>query len=104
MIRSVSKDVTVVAGSETVETFVTGIAGKTRKILFLWFEAVASVSLRGYLDQDRIVDVQGDCEQIAFQSVQVNAELPEGKEFKAGHYNPTGGNITQAITVFFEED
>jgi len=103
MIRSVNRDITAAANGETLETFVSGVEGVERRVTEIRFQQVADLDLRGYIDQDRIVDVGGECEENDTNPVPVDCPVPVGKIFAAGFQNNTGAPQTMKITVFFEE-
>ncbi len=103
MRRTLTQDLTVAAGTENVQPFLVGLEGRDRKLISVWFEQVAGVDLRGYLDQDRIIDVGGETNQADVTPVPVDCPLPPGKEFKLGFYNTTGAPITAKVTLDFEE-
>lgn len=104
MIRSLTIDVTAAASGEQVEPFVTGIAEKTRKVTEIWCEQAADARLRGYLESDQIVDVGGECDQLAHLPVKVDLLIPVGKTFKAGWFDTAAAGIVGEITVFYSEE
>ncbi len=103
MFRTIDKDVTAGAGLEVVVEAIAGVSGKHRRIVSVQQEKVASVILRCYVDQDRIVDVASEIEALSDVPIPVDYPLAEGQSFRVGFLNQTGGGITQHIMIVVEE-
>ena len=102
--RSRSYDVVAAANAETTQEVITGRTGIRRRISHIWMEQNASMVLRAYVDQDRLVEVGCEVEQADFQPVMVDRELQDGETFIVAWNNETGGALTARIVVFYEED
>lgn len=103
MIKTLTKDVTVAANSETTESFLSGLDGVARTIRKIWWEVNAGVEVVAYIDQEKIVDASGDCDAFTELPIEVNAGLSTGINFRAGFKNNTGSSVTAKITVEYEE-
>ena len=104
MIRTIHKAVTAAAYSEGLETVVTGGAAVNRIILRVFFETVATVDFRAYVDTDRIAEAAGELVAFDNQGLEILRPLAEGETLSVGWYNGSGSGVTQDIAVQVQED
>ena len=103
--RSITKDVQGPNNDEVLSTFITGREDLRRVVTQIWAQAVTNdQDVRGYVDQDRVVDVAGESEQLGQYPIPVNVELDDGQSFKAGWIDRSGSAVLAKITVFYTED
>ena len=105
MLRSITKNVVNAGSSEKLESFFTTPEGKSRVVKYMTCENAADIMVRGYLDQDRIVEfgLEAEAVQNGF-SPMLNINIPVGSTFKAGTFETAGGTPTLQLTVWFEEN
>lgn len=75
-----------------------------RKILAVNYDATALLKLRGYIDQDQIIDVYTANLGSAEKWLEINLELKVGQSFKVGYYNGTSGTLAPYVNVKYEEN
>ena len=102
MIRSVTEDITVAAGAEELEKVVTAQEGKTITILKIVAEANDDVTVRGYVEQDRIVEAGLGCDALGNMAIPVERKLASGETWKTGFHNGSGASVTAQVTTFYQ--
>lgn len=103
MNRTINKDIAAAANAETLQDYITGKDNPVITVKAIRFEYVADMDVRGYIDQDRIVDFGGECAAVVPVEIPVNRLLAKGETFRAGFLNGTGGALTKKLTVILEE-
>lgn len=104
MLRTISKTITVATVAETLADIIVGGAGYRRTIVGIYFETIANVHARVYLNNDRILEVSGDIITDAVQPIPIDHELADGDTISAGFYNGTGGSVTHDLSVVVREE
>ncbi len=104
MLRSICKDVVNAGSTEQIEDFFTTPTGKKRVVKHITSENAADIMIRGYLDQDRIVEYGLEAEVMQYCFTEpFDIEVAVGRTFKVGTYETAGAAQTLQVTVFFEE-
>ena len=103
MIKSIHTTTTIVANTEVLAVVIAGTPDKKRRIKEIWFSQRAGEVLRGYIDQERVVDVPNTVNQADFQPVPVDYELADGEEFRVGILDEGGAGGDTEIVTFIEE-
>lgn len=104
MIRSVTEDIEVADGAEETKTVVTAQEGKKITIKNIVAELDDDVTVRGYVNQDRIVEAGLGCDALANMPIPVDRPLAIGETWKTGFHNDSGGSVTLQVTTFYEEN
>lgn len=98
------------SGVENLLVNLEGPEGFRRTVLGIIAENTTDLIAVGYLDQDQVVDIDGDlcgangCDSFENGWIPVNRELNTGDKFSAGYNNQTGDNATGVdIIIVYEE-
>lgn len=102
MFRTITIDETIAANAETTFDVITAKADPRIRIHELWFENAADFTLRGYVDQDRIVDVASEVDQALVLAVPVDRVLEPGEKFRVGYSNATGAAVKNIVVIIEE--
>lgn len=101
--RSINTSITAAAGLEVSVDVFTSPEDKPRTVKMLAIEQVDGAVIRGYMAQDRILEVSTDADVIKQQYIPVEEKFAVGETWKVALYNPTGGSLTAEITTFYTE-
>lgn len=104
MLRSITKDIQTVANSEVLQDFFTTPEGLIRTVKFIACEVAADIVIRGYVDQDRVIEtgMEPEAVQNGFcPDLDIKVDL--GRTFKAGLQELAGATPLCQLTVWFEE-
>lgn len=97
-------EVTAGAYAEKVESILSGMSGKNRRIIYATIEDKVSTDwFKIYRDAEEIVNIQGT--QITDNAPFLPMDLPlaGGQHCTVGFYNGTGGGLTRQISIGYEE-
>lgn len=104
MVKSITVQVTCVAGAEVLADVMNGLAEKKRTLKRIYFEQGVDLRLRVYINQERVVDAAVECNQFDYMPVELNRELDSGDSVKAGMQSDGAATTAHYITVEFEEN
>jgi len=76
----------------------------TDTVSYLFFETVATVDVRAYVNTDRVAEVAGELVAFDQRGLEIDHVLADGETFSVGWNNGTGAEITQDIAVQVEEE
>lgn len=103
MIRSISKDITIVANGEATEDIVTGSADKNYVVRVVTGEAHDDLTLVGYLDQDKVIEVALSADAALRQFLPVDLPIPVGQTFKLGVDDAGSGLANAGVVAMIQE-
>ena len=103
MIKTVTIQVTNVAGQEVLADVMNGLEAKKRTLRSMFFEQGNDLRVRMYVNQERVVDAAVDCNQYDSVPVVLNRELSTGDTVKAGFQSDGTTTTANYITIEFEE-
>jgi len=90
------------AGEEVLQSILSGMAGKNRRIVTIKTEAVALDYLRVYRDADQIMDCECPIVTDTTRWIPMDLPLAEGQQCSVGIYR--GSALTEAeITIGYTE-
>ena len=104
MIRYVQKSITPVSGATTLASSpaVTGVSGKTRKVVGVYTTPTATIHLRCYYEADEVVDAISTLFTYFTGFIPLDIPLGDGEQFKVGLYS-SSGTTAQQVIVKYEE-
>lgn len=102
-LRTVTTTITEVANSEVTSEIYTALEGVPARIHNVWVEVAASKRLRLYLAQDKIVDIDLDCDALTQIPLEVDWPLSTGQVVKVAILDESGVAATRAIAVQIQE-
>ncbi len=94
---------TIADGDEDLTDMLAGMSGKNRRIVSLMATPDDLAYIRVYRDADQIVDLNSFLLTATAPILPMDLPLAEGQLCKVGFYNNTGGGITPAIAIGYEE-
>lgn len=94
---------TLTSGVETIAQILSGMAGKSRRIISISTAPLANMYLRVYRDAEQIVDMASlRCTDGAPWAV-MDLPLADGQVCTVGFYNNGAATTAKEITVCYEE-
>lgn len=104
MKKTITVQITLQASKEVLETILTGSEGKKTTIDRIHFEPAADTRIRGYLNQERVIDSASDCIDFDYHPIICDLPLAVGDAFKVGFQNDAALTTDHYITVDFTEE
>jgi len=104
MRKSITVQVTTVAGAEVLVDALTGLAEKKRRVIKIHCEQGVDLRLRVYKDQERIMDTAVECEDFDTNGIECDIPLEAGNMLKVGYQSDGATAAAHYATVDFEEN
>jgi len=103
MKRSVTVQVTTVAGAEVLADALHGISEATRKVVAIHMEQGADLRLRVYKNQERVIDSAADCNDFDSNAVDCDIDLEPGDLLQVGYQSDGATAAAHYATVDYIE-
>jgi len=94
---------TLIAASETLVDFLSGMAGKNRRLVKASFVPTNNRFLRIYRDAEQFVDFNTYTLNTYEPFIDLDIPLAEGQQCKVGFYNPSTEGSAMDIMIAYEE-
>lgn len=94
---------TLTSGLETLYDTISGVAGKTRKVIGFTTAPLADMYIRIYKNAEQIVDVQSIACVTGIAFLPMDIDLKEGDKLSCGFYNNGAATTAKDFSVVYEE-
>jgi len=103
MRKSITIQVTTVAGAEVLADALHGVADLPRVINTIHHEQGTDLRLRAYKNQERVIDAASDCNDYDHNPVLCDIPLETGDTFQVGFQSDGATGAAHYITIDFTE-
>ena len=94
---------TLTDGAETLASILSGMSGKSRRIVSISTAPLANMYLRVYRDAEQMVDAASIIMTTAAPVLKMDLPLAEGQDCTVGFYNNGAVTTAKQITIGYEE-
>ena len=103
MLKYIKKKITPTDGEESLETILSGMAGKNRVVVSISTAPLIKIYLRVYRDAEQIVDASSLICTDGSPLLPLDLPLADGQQCSVGFYNDGAAETAKYITIGYTE-